>query len=41
MSLQKTKPVRAASKRQYNAAGGEVQVLGDDIHDRRKAEQGD
>jgi len=41
MSLQKPKPVKAASKRQYTAAGGEVQIPWGGIHEWRTTEQGD
>ena len=39
MSLQKPKVVHAASERQYTAAGGEVRVPWDGVHERRKAEE--
>jgi len=41
MRFQKTKPVYAACKRQYTAAGWDIQEPFGDIHERRKAEQGD
>ena len=39
MFFQKTKPVHAASKRQYTAEGREVQVLWGGIHEWRKADK--
>jgi len=41
MPIQKSKPVRAAVKRQNTEAGREIQVPWDDIHQWRKAEQRD
>jgi len=41
ISIQKPKPVRAASEREYTAAEREVKVSCGGIHECRKAEQRD